>query len=114
MAERKSRLAVPSGNNDYAPSASSAARIPRSNSTAAYLARLTDFRQMDIQAALDQMKTLLSTRPQSVYKTAYYRKQTKNHWHRDDPAFCALRKYYSVGCSVVYVQYGPLLVRATW
>jgi len=100
MSERKSRLAVPSG-NDY-PSASSAVRVPRSSSTAAYLARLTDVRQMDIQAALDQMKTLLSMRPHVVYKTAYYRKQTKNHWARDDPAFCALQAVFLLVATIAY------------
>jgi hypothetical protein len=103
MSERKSRLAVPPG-NDYpsAPSSSSRGAIPRSSSTAAYLVRLTDVRQMDIQAALDQMKTLLSTRPQSVYKTAYYRKQTKNHWARDDPAFCALTACFLLVACIAY------------
>jgi hypothetical protein len=67
-----------------------------------YLARLTDFRQMDIQSALDQMKTLLSTRPHVVYKTSYYRKQTKNHWARDDPAFCALQIIFLIVASIAY------------
>ena len=45
---------------------------------------------MDFPAALDQMSLLLSLNPSSVYKTSYYRKQTKNHWARDDPAFVLL------------------------
>jgi UNC-50 family len=57
---------------------------------------------MDIQSALDQMKTLLSTRPQVVYKTAYYRKQTKNHWARDDPAFVALQIVFLIIASIAY------------
>jgi len=59
-----------------------------------YFSRLLDFSQMDLQSALDQMKSLLSFTPsqtQKVYKLAYYRKQTKNHWARDDPAFVALQ-----------------------
>jgi len=77
-----------------------------------YLARLTDISQMDLQSALDQMlsllacgnplSSLLSSRgggvsssshhhQQKVYKLAYYRKQTKNHWARDDPAFVAVQ-----------------------
>mmetsp|Transcript_37111 Transcript_37111/g.89952 ORF Transcript_37111/g.89952 Transcript_37111/m.89952 type:complete len:305 (+) Transcript_37111:515-1429(+) len=67
-----------------------------------YLSRLVDFRQMDVQSALDQMKTLLSTRPHVVYKTAYYRKQTKNHWARDDPAFVALQLVFLVISCVAY------------
>lgn len=57
---------------------------------------------MDIQSALDQMKSLLSTRPQVVYKTSYYRKQTKNHWHRDDPAFVALQGVFLLIASIAY------------
>ena len=98
---RKSRLTVPSG-NDYVATPAASARAPRSKSTAAYLARLTDIRQMDIQSALDQMKTLLSTRPHVVYKTAYYRKQTKNHWARDDPAFCVLQAIFLLIATVAY------------
>jgi hypothetical protein len=67
-----------------------------------YFSRLTDVRQMDIQSALDQMKTLLSTRPQVVYKTSYYRKQTKNHWARDDPAFCALQGLFLLVAAIAY------------
>jgi hypothetical protein len=57
---------------------------------------------MDIQSAMDQMKTLLSTRPHVVYKTAFYRKQTKNHWARDDPAFCVLQLFFLVIASIAY------------
>jgi hypothetical protein len=67
-----------------------------------YLQRLTDVRQMDLQSALDQMKTLLGTRPQVVYKTAYYRKQTKNHWARDDPAFAFLQAVFLILASIAY------------
>jgi len=70
-----------------------------------YLSRLTDFSQMDIQSALDQMKSLLSLTPtqtQKVYKMAYYRKQTKNHWARDDPAFAALQILFLVLSSCAY------------
>uniref|UniRef100_A0A7S1Y6X4 UNC-50 family protein n=1 Tax=Grammatophora oceanica TaxID=210454 RepID=A0A7S1Y6X4_9STRA len=67
-----------------------------------YLARLTDVRQMDAQSALDQMKSLLGSRPHTVYKTAYYRKQTKNHWARDDPAFCVLQAIFLLVSVVAY------------
>ena len=60
-------------------------------SPAIYLSRLMDVSQMDIQSALDQMKSLLlPMKMNSVYKMAYYRKQTKSHWARDDPAFVFL------------------------
>ena len=59
-----------------------------------------DISQMDIQSALDQMRSLVSGRPQVVYKTAYYRKQTKNHWARDDPAFLVLQAAF-LGLSAI-------------
>jgi hypothetical protein len=67
-----------------------------------YLSRLLDVKQMDIQSALDQMKTLLTTRPHVVYKTSYYRKQTKDHWARDDPAFAALQGLFLVISCIAY------------
>ena len=67
-----------------------------------YWSRLTDLRQMDMQSAMDQMKTLMSTRPHVVYKTSYYRKQTKNHWARDDPAFLFLQGIFLIVSAVAY------------
>lgn len=81
---------------------SSSSSAPAANRPMQYLQRLTDIRQMDVQSALDQMRTLLSTRPQTVYKTAYYRKQTKNHWARDDPAFVALQALFLIIASIAY------------
>merc|ERR1711957_1015505 len=40
--------------------------------------------------------------PQRVYKMAYYRKQTKNHWARDDPAFCFLQVIMIFASSIAY------------
>jgi hypothetical protein len=108
------RLTVPSGADPLAAArktvataagAATSATLSSSSSSsshAQYLARLTDFRQMDVQSALDQMKTLLSTRAQVVYKTAYYRKQTKNHWARDDPAFVALQLVFMIISCIAY------------
>ena len=53
-------------------------------------------------SAVDQMRTLLSLYPQRVYKMAYYRKQTKNHWARDDPGFCFLQIIMLLISSVAY------------
>ena len=104
---RKSRLTVPTGADPLAGGRSTSPFPSSAASSAAmpvwqYLTRLTDVRQMDVQSALDQMKTLLSSRPQVVYKTAYYRKQTKNHWARDDPAFVALQGLFLLIASVAY------------
>lgn len=98
---RKSRLAVPSGADPLANPAPRST-VPAANRPMQYFQRLTDVRQMDIQSALDQMKTLISTRPQVVYKTSYYRKQTKNHWARDDPAFVAMQAVFLVIAGIAY------------
>jgi hypothetical protein len=99
---RKSRLAVPTGADPLAAASNHHRPMPASNRPVQYLQRLMDVHQMDIQSALDQMKTLLSTRPQVVYKTSYYRKQTKNHWARDDPAFAALQAVFLVVVGIAY------------
>jgi hypothetical protein len=106
-AAARHRLTVPSGVDSFAPRSPAPSSLSSASSggitrPAQYFARLTDIRQMDIQSALDQMKTLLSTRPHIVYKTSYYRKQTKNHWARDDPAFCALQLVFLVISSIAY------------
>ncbi|RHY30907.1 hypothetical protein DYB32_003930 [Aphanomyces invadans] len=45
---------------------------------------------MDLEATYYQMVTLCVS-PTKVYKSAYYRKQTKNRWARDDPAFAVIQ-----------------------
>ena len=68
-----------------------------------YLQRMFDIHQMDMQSALDQMSTLIfTTTPQRIYKTSYYRKQTKNHWARDDPAFVVLQILFLVLASIAF------------
>jgi UNC-50 family len=110
---RKSRLTVASGGADPLTPPSSRATTTHHhhhllhsghvmNRPMLYLARLTDFQQMDIQSALDQMKVLLTSRPHVVYKTSYYRKQTKNHWARDDPAFVALQGVFLIIACIAY------------
>lgn len=105
-AARHRGLTVPSGGDPLATATrktmAAASSVSSATSHAQYLSRLTDFRQMDIQSALDQMKTLLSTRPHVVYKTSYYRKQTKNHWARDDPAFAALEFIFLTISCIAY------------
>jgi len=56
-----------------------------------YMRRLCDFRQMDFEAAFDQLLTLVSLEPNQIYTSFYYRKQTKNQWARDDPAFVVIQ-----------------------
>jgi hypothetical protein len=99
---RKSRLAVPSGADGSSRAAAAMPAAPAANRPMQYLQRLTDIEQMDVQSALDQMKTLLSRRPAVVYKTSYYRKQTKNHWARDDPAFVALQAVFLLIAGIAY------------
>ncbi|XP_041462887.1 protein unc-50 homolog [Lytechinus variegatus] len=54
-----------------------------------YLRRILRFRQMDFEFAMWQMIYLLVA-PQKVYRNFQYRKQTKNQFARDDPAFLVL------------------------
>ena len=66
-----------------------------------YLQRLTDYGQMDWQAAYYQMVTIV-TKPADAFKTAYYRKRTKNQWARDDPAFLVVQAGFLVGATLAY------------
>ena len=58
-----------------------------------YIRRLLKWKQMDLEYTLWQMY-LMCVNPKTVYLHTMYRKQTKNRWARDDPAFvvitCAL------------------------
>ena len=56
--------------------------------------------QMDFEAALDEMLSLCFCQPQRVFKQAYYRKQTKNSWARDDPAFALVQLAFLLVCGV--------------
>ena len=88
-----SSVASSSFSSSHHAAASSSMNLTSSNNMtpAIYLSRLMDVSQMDIQSSLDQMKSLLlPMKMNSVYKMAYYRKQTKSHWARDDPAFVFL------------------------
>jgi hypothetical protein len=102
----KLRLAIPSGADSSRIIMSNTSNLGphRSAATtaAAHWSRWTDVSQMDWQSALDQMRCLLTVRPYVVYKTAYYRKQTKNHWARDDPAFVLLQVLLLTISSVAY------------
>ncbi|KAL7537568.1 hypothetical protein ACHAWF_005817 [Thalassiosira exigua] len=51
-------------------SADSSSHLSSSLTPQQYLQRMTDLQQMDLQSAIDQMRTLLSLYPQRVYKMA--------------------------------------------
>ncbi|XP_036118064.1 protein unc-50 homolog [Molossus molossus] len=70
-----------------------------------YLRRLFRFRQMDFEFAAWQMLYLF-TSPQRVYRNFHYRKQTKDQWARDDPAFLVL---LSIWLCVSTVGFGFVL-----
>lgn len=97
------KLTLPTGNSSTLNIHTSTASSLSSSLTAQqYLQRMTDLQQMDLQSAIDQMRTLISLYPQPVYKMAYYRKQTKNHWARDDPAFAFLQVAMIIASSIAY------------
>ncbi|KAK3602786.1 hypothetical protein CHS0354_026335 [Potamilus streckersoni] len=64
-----------------------------------YLRKLLKFRQMDFEYAFWQM-IYLFVAPQKVYRNFQYRKNTKNQWARDDPAFLVLLSFWLVVSSV--------------
>ncbi|XP_062384500.1 protein unc-50 homolog [Sardina pilchardus] len=70
-----------------------------------YLRRLLHFKQMDFEFAVWQMLYLF-TSPQRVYRNFHYRKQTKDQWARDDPAFLVL---LSVWLCVSTIGFGLVL-----
>lgn len=69
-----------------------------------YLRRLIKFRQMDFEFAAWQMMYLFYS-PQKIYRNFQYRKQTKQQFARDDPAFVVLLCFWlcvtSVGFAIV-------------
>ena len=67
-----------------------------------FLRMLSDVRQMDFEATFDQMLTLLSLEPDRVHKTFFYRKQTKNQWARDDPAFVVVQGVFVALAALAY------------
>ncbi|OQR71613.1 protein unc-50A-like [Tropilaelaps mercedesae] len=69
---------------------------------ARYLRRLLHFKQMDFQFAIWQMAYLFYS-PQKVYRNFQYRKQTKDQFARDDPAFLVLLLLWMVISCVAFV-----------
>ena len=67
-----------------------------------YLRRAFKWRQMDIEYTLFQMRLLLWT-PKKVYASAFYNKQTKNQWARDDPSFVLLTAAAVAGAGMLWV-----------
>ncbi|XP_067950058.1 protein unc-50 homolog isoform X2 [Watersipora subatra] len=66
-----------------------------------YFRRIFKYRQMDFQYALWQMLYLFIS-PQKVYRNFSYRKQSKNQWARDDPAFLVLLSLCLCLTSITY------------
>ncbi|OXB75137.1 UNVERIFIED_CONTAM: hypothetical protein H355_009711 [Colinus virginianus] len=73
-----------------------------------YLRRLLHVRQMDFEFAAWQMLYLF-TSPQRVYRNFHYRKQTKDQWARDDPAFLVLLSVWLCGACRAVGTGGPEL-----
>jgi len=78
-----------------------------------YLRRVVDPNQMDFDAAFEDILMLCSSHPQRMYKMASYRKHTKNHWARDDPALAVVQIAFLVASSLAYalafhVRGGPV------
>ncbi|XP_039252943.1 protein unc-50 homolog [Styela clava] len=74
-----------------------------------YMRRIFKFRQMDFEFALWQMLNLFIA-PHKVYRNFQYRKQTKNQFARDDPAFLVLM---SIAFCVTSIGFG-LTMGLSW
>lgn len=66
-----------------------------------YMRRMLQRGQMDIEYTLAQMSYLCFD-PKRVYQLTSYRKQTKNQWARDDPAFVVVLVFFLFIASVTY------------
>lgn len=89
---------TPNGNGSLGSSAT--ARHTAGFKRYKYLRRLLHFKQMDFDFAVWQMLYLF-TSPQRVYRNFHYRKQTKDQWARDDPAFLVLLGVWLCGESAI-------------
>ena len=65
------------------------------------LRRLVHVQQMDFEYAFTQM-VYLATSPSKVYKLTRWRKETKNRWARDDPAFVVILSAFITVCSLAF------------
>mmetsp|Transcript_112741 Transcript_112741/g.318654 ORF Transcript_112741/g.318654 Transcript_112741/m.318654 type:complete len:246 (+) Transcript_112741:187-924(+) len=70
-----------------------------------YMRRMIHYAQMDIDYTFAQM-LYLCVSPRKVYQLTSYRKQTKNQWARDDPAFIVVLVFF---LSVASISYGLAL-----
>ena len=78
-----------------------------------YVWRVFNVGQMDFQFAYSQMADLLRS-PAEVYKSTAIRKQIKNQWSRDDPAFLVLLVGLMAAASAAWlVAYGLYSVTHT-
>ncbi|XXQ34346.1 UNC-50 family [Plasmodiophora brassicae] len=66
-----------------------------------YLQRILSYNQMDFQYACSQMVSLCRS-PSAVYKSTKLRKQIKNQWARDDPAFVVIVLFFMTVSAVSF------------
>ena len=66
-----------------------------------YLRRMTRVSQMDMEYTFSQMVYLCKS-PSKVYTLTKYRKQTKNQWARDDPAFVVILLLMVTAATIAY------------
>eukprot|EP00927_Polykrikos_kofoidii_P078724 TRINITY_DN7553_c0_g1_i1.p1 TRINITY_DN7553_c0_g1~~TRINITY_DN7553_c0_g1_i1.p1 ORF type:complete len:246 (+),score=30.10 TRINITY_DN7553_c0_g1_i1:136-873(+) len=66
-----------------------------------YMRRMIQYAQMDIDYTFAQM-IYLCLAPRKVYQLTSYRKQTKNQWARDDPAFIVVLIFFLAISAIAY------------
>lgn len=83
---------IPSSSRRYKSSRLELSRLVKLGT---YVGRLSKLNHMDFEFALWQM-IYLFTSPSKVFRNTHYRKQTKNRYSRDDPAFLVLLSVWFV------------------
>lgn len=83
---------IPSSSRRYKSSRLELSRLVKFGT---YVSRLFKLNHMDFEFALWQM-VYLFTSPSKVFRNTHYRKQTKNRYSRDDPAFLVLLSVWFV------------------
>jgi len=79
-----------------------------------FFRRLFKFTSMDFETAVWEMTHLIIA-PKKVFRNIYYHKQTKNSYHRADPAFTYLLSLFFLLTGLAWgIAYSPSIGSALW
>jgi hypothetical protein len=74
----------------------------QNNAIYTYVYRIVNYKQMDFETTLDQLRMLASGNALQVYKSSCYRKQMRDQWARDDPAFAVTQVAFLLTAALMY------------